>query len=55
MTTEVRALLIGKLEKLPRVDIDRLFPPLCIAKAELAVGFEVLDRALEIRDRAVTG
>jgi adenosylmethionine-8-amino-7-oxononanoate aminotransferase len=55
MTTEVHALLVEKLEKLPRGDIDRLFPPLCITEAELAVGFEVLERALEITDRAVTG
>ncbi len=30
-------------------------PPLCITEAELAEGFEVLDRALEVTDRAVTG
>ena len=30
-------------------------PPLCITEAELAEGFEVLDRALEITDRAVVG
>ncbi len=30
-------------------------PPLPITEAELAEGFEVLDRALEITDRAVTG
>ncbi len=30
-------------------------PPLCINEAELAEGFEVLDRALEITDKAVTG
>ena len=30
-------------------------PPLCITEAELAEGFEVLDQALEITDRAVTG
>jgi len=30
-------------------------PPLCITEAELAEGFEVLDRALDITDRAVTG
>jgi taurine---2-oxoglutarate transaminase len=30
-------------------------PPLIITRAQLAEGFEVLDRALEITDRAVTG
>jgi taurine---2-oxoglutarate transaminase len=30
-------------------------PPLIITEAQLAEGFEVLDRALEITDRAVTG
>ena len=30
-------------------------PPLCITEAELAEGFEVLDQALEVTDRAVTG
>ena len=30
-------------------------PPLTITEEELAEGFEVLDRALEITDRAVTG
>jgi hypothetical protein len=30
-------------------------PPLSITETELAEGFEVLDRALEITDRAVTG
>ncbi len=30
-------------------------PPLCISEAELAEGFEVLDQALQITDRAVTG
>lgn len=30
-------------------------PPLSIGEAELAAGFEVLDRALEITDRAVVG
>jgi taurine--2-oxoglutarate transaminase len=29
-------------------------PPLCITEAELAEGFEVLDQALEITDKAVT-
>lgn len=54
-TTGVRTLLFEKLEKLLRGDIHRLFPPLCITKAELAVGFEVLNRALETTNRAVTG
>ena len=30
-------------------------PPLCISEAELATGFEIIDRALEIADRAVEG
>jgi taurine--2-oxoglutarate transaminase len=30
-------------------------PPLCITEAELDEGFEILDSALEIGDRAVTG
>jgi taurine--2-oxoglutarate transaminase len=30
-------------------------PPLCITEAELAEGFEIIDRALDIADRAVTG
>jgi taurine--2-oxoglutarate transaminase len=30
-------------------------PPLCITEAQLADGFEVLDRALEIADEGVTG
>ncbi len=30
-------------------------PPLCISESELAQGFEILDGALEIADRAVTG
>jgi taurine--2-oxoglutarate transaminase len=30
-------------------------PPLCITEEQLAEGFEVIDRALEIADRAVTG
>jgi 4-aminobutyrate aminotransferase-like enzyme len=29
-------------------------PPLCITEAELDEGFEILDSALEIGDRAVT-
>ena len=54
MTTAVHALPGAKLEKLLRGDIDKLFPPLRITEQELAEGFEVLDWALEIRDRAVT-
>jgi taurine--2-oxoglutarate transaminase len=30
-------------------------PPLCITEAELAEGFAIIDRALEITDRAVEG
>jgi hypothetical protein len=30
-------------------------PPLCIDEALLAEGFEIVDAALEISDRAVTG
>ena len=30
-------------------------PPLCITEAELAEGFEIIDRALDIADQAVTG
>jgi len=30
-------------------------PPLCITEAQLAEGFEVIDAALEIADRAVAG
>jgi taurine--2-oxoglutarate transaminase len=30
-------------------------PPLCITEAELDEGFEILDSALEIGDRAVSG
>jgi taurine--2-oxoglutarate transaminase len=30
-------------------------PPLCINEAELAEGFEIIDRALDIADQAVTG
>ena len=30
-------------------------PPLCITEAELREGFEVINRALEITDAAVTG
>ncbi|HEY3335212.1 MAG TPA: aminotransferase class III-fold pyridoxal phosphate-dependent enzyme [Candidatus Limnocylindrales bacterium] len=30
-------------------------PPLCITEEQLAEGFEVIDRALDIADRAVTG
>jgi taurine--2-oxoglutarate transaminase len=30
-------------------------PPLCITEAQLAEGFEIVDRALDIADRAVTG
>jgi 4-aminobutyrate aminotransferase-like enzyme len=30
-------------------------PPLCISEEELAHGFEVIDAALEIADRAVQG
>jgi taurine--2-oxoglutarate transaminase len=30
-------------------------PPLCITEEQLADGFEILDRALEITDQAVTG
>jgi taurine--2-oxoglutarate transaminase len=30
-------------------------PPLCITDAQLAEGFELIDRALEIADQAVTG
>lgn len=55
MTTAVHALLSEKLEKLLRGDIDKLFPPLRFTEAELAEGFEVLDWAPEIKDRAVTG
>jgi 4-aminobutyrate aminotransferase-like enzyme len=29
-------------------------PPLCITEAQLAEGFEILDQALEITDKAVT-
>ena len=55
MTTEDHALLVERLEKLLRGDIDKLFPPPCITEAELTAGFEILDQALEITDRAVTG
>jgi taurine--2-oxoglutarate transaminase len=30
-------------------------PPLCITEAELAEGFAIIDRALDLADRAVTG
>jgi taurine--2-oxoglutarate transaminase len=30
-------------------------PPLCITEAQLAEGFEIIDRALDIADQAVTG
>jgi hypothetical protein len=30
-------------------------PPLCIDEALLGKGFEIIDAALEISDRAVTG
>jgi 4-aminobutyrate aminotransferase-like enzyme len=30
-------------------------PPLCISDEQLAEGFEIIDRALEIADQAVTG
>jgi taurine--2-oxoglutarate transaminase len=30
-------------------------PPLCITEDELAEGFEIVDGALEVADRAVTG
>jgi taurine--2-oxoglutarate transaminase len=30
-------------------------PPLCITEAQLAEGFEVIDRALDIADQAVAG
>jgi taurine--2-oxoglutarate transaminase len=30
-------------------------PPLCITEAQLAEGFEIVDRALDIADQAVTG
>jgi taurine--2-oxoglutarate transaminase len=30
-------------------------PPLCITEAELREGFDIIDRALSITDRAVTG
>jgi taurine--2-oxoglutarate transaminase len=30
-------------------------PPLCITAEQLAEGFEILDRALDISDQAVTG
>ncbi len=33
----------------------RTNPPLCITEEQLAEGFEIIDRALEIADQAVTG
>jgi taurine--2-oxoglutarate transaminase len=30
-------------------------PPLCITAEQLAEGFEIIDRALELADQAVTG
>ena len=30
-------------------------PPLCITEAQLAEGFEIIDRALDIADQAVVG
>ena len=30
-------------------------PPLCITEAQLAEGFEIIDRALDIADQAVAG
>ena len=30
-------------------------PPLCITEEQLAEGFEIIDRALDIADQAVTG
>ena len=30
-------------------------PPLCITEEQLAEGFEILDRALDITDQAVAG
>ncbi len=50
-----RALIEAGMHTFVRWNIVMTNPPLCITEAELDEGFEILDSALEIGDRAVTG
>ncbi len=54
MKAVARALLDAGLFTFVRWNTIMTNPPLCITEAELEEGFEILDSALEIGDRAVT-
>jgi taurine--2-oxoglutarate transaminase len=54
MTAVAQALLDAGLFTFVRWNTIMTNPPLCITEAELEEGFEILDTALEIGDRAVT-
>jgi taurine--2-oxoglutarate transaminase len=55
MKAVAQALLDGGLYTFVRWNTIMTNPPLCITEAELDEGFEILDSALEIGDRAVAG
>jgi taurine--2-oxoglutarate transaminase len=55
MKAIAQALLDGGLYTFVRWNTIMTNPPLCISAAELDEGFEILDAALEIGDRAVAG
>ena len=48
-----QALLEAGMHTFVRWNTIMTNPPLCITEAELAEGFEILDSALEIGDRAI--
>ncbi len=54
MKAITQALLDAGLFTFVRWNTIMTNPPLCITEAELEEGFEILDTALEIGDRAVT-
>ena len=55
MKAVAQALLEGGMYTFTRWNVIMTIPPLCITEAELDEGFEILDAALEVGDRAVTG
>jgi taurine--2-oxoglutarate transaminase len=53
MKAVAQALLEGGMYTFTRWNVIMTIPPLCITEAELDEGFEILDAALEVGDRAV--
>jgi len=55
MKAVAQALLEGGMYTFTRWNVIMTIPPLCITEGELDEGFEILDAALELGDRAVKG